>query len=50
MYGVEQTSSNPIGGGGFADVYEGKFHDKQVALKVLRIYGSQLHEASLHQV
>jgi len=29
---------NPIGGGGFADIYKGCLLDQEIAVKVLRIY------------
>lgn len=33
-----RTSSSPVACGGFADVYEGTFMDKRVAMKVLRVF------------
>lgn len=50
VHDAERTSSSPISGGGFADVYKGKLHGNPIALKVLRIFGSELRQASLHQV
>ncbi|KAK0485347.1 kinase-like domain-containing protein [Armillaria luteobubalina] len=35
---VTREGVNPIGGGGFADVWKGKLHDAQVCLKVLRVF------------
>ena len=36
---IERTTTTPSCGGGFADVYEGVYLGKPVALKVLRVYG-----------
>ncbi len=48
--GVHRIGDNPIGGGGFADIWQGTTDDKAgiVALKVLRIFdGSQRVESVL---
>ncbi|TDL25371.1 kinase-like protein [Rickenella mellea] len=39
LTGVQRNGSNPLTGGGFADIWEGTWGDKKVALKVLRIFG-----------
>ncbi|KLO15815.1 kinase-like protein [Schizopora paradoxa] len=36
---LRRTSNVPTCGGGFADIFEGEYRDKAVALKVLRVYG-----------
>lgn len=38
MSGVVKTSEHPVSGGGFADVYMGKYENKVVAVKVLRVF------------
>ncbi|KAH8798545.1 kinase-like domain-containing protein, partial [Flagelloscypha sp. PMI_526] len=41
---IERKGENPIAGGGFADVYRGKWHGQEVCLKVLRVYlGAEGH-------
>ncbi|KAK0244452.1 kinase-like domain-containing protein [Armillaria nabsnona] len=35
---VTRERINPIGGGGFADIWKGSLHDTQVCLKVLRVF------------
>ena len=37
LTGVERQGVNPIGGGGFSDVWKGSFDGKLVAVKVLRL-------------
>ena len=36
---VERIGKDPIAGGGFADVWRGYHSDREVALKVIRVYG-----------
>jgi hypothetical protein len=38
--GIEKSGSVPHGSGGFADVWQGKFRGRRVALKVLRTYAT----------
>ncbi|PBK74604.1 kinase-like protein [Armillaria solidipes] len=38
---VTREWANPVGGGGFADIWKGRLHDTQVCLKVLRIFLSE---------
>ena len=38
---LEKTSSQAVAGGGFADVYEGRYKGEKVALKVLRVYNRE---------
>jgi len=38
---VMRSSDHPVAGGGFADIYIGSYGGIRVALKVLRIYGTQ---------
>ncbi|KAK0485336.1 kinase-like domain-containing protein [Armillaria luteobubalina] len=46
---VTREGVNPIGGGGFADIWKGKSHNTQVCLKVLRIFISEeAREKLLH--
>ncbi|PBK74598.1 kinase-like protein [Armillaria solidipes] len=35
---VTREGVNPIGGGGFADIWKGNLHETQVCLKVLRVF------------
>ncbi|SJL08824.1 uncharacterized protein ARMOST_12195 [Armillaria ostoyae] len=35
---VIREGENPVGGGGFADIWKGRLHDTQVCLKVLRVF------------
>ncbi|KAG5634198.1 hypothetical protein H0H81_002972, partial [Sphagnurus paluster] len=35
---IHQVDENPVGGGGFADVYKGSYNDKYVCLKAIRTY------------
>ncbi|KAK0491271.1 hypothetical protein IW261DRAFT_1436717 [Armillaria novae-zelandiae] len=37
---VTREGTNPIGGGGFSDIWLGRLHDTRVCLKVLRIFVS----------
>ncbi|KAK0449321.1 kinase-like domain-containing protein [Armillaria borealis] len=36
--GVTREGTNPVGGGGFADIWKGRLLDTQVCLKVLRLF------------
>ena len=38
LTGVKRTSDFPLAGGGFADIYIGKYAGRDVALKVLRLF------------
>ena len=40
LNGVVKTSEHPVSGGGFADIYTGMLDGTKVALKVLRVYGT----------
>lgn len=40
---IDQTEP-PLCHGGFAEVWKGKFHDKEIAIKRLRVYQSSNHE------
>jgi hypothetical protein len=35
---LSKSGSAPVAGGGFGDVWEGMYNDRQVAIKVLRMY------------
>ena len=48
--GVRRVGENPVGGGGFADVWEGEVFGRRVALKVIRIFGLASPRSELHQV
>ncbi len=48
--GISQVGANPVAGGGFADVWKGKLKGKDVALKVLRIFGSPEERAVTYKV
>ena len=41
---IEVLGNNAVTGGGFADIWKGNFKGKQVALKVLRIFGENENE------
>ncbi|KAK0439169.1 kinase-like domain-containing protein [Armillaria borealis] len=36
-----REGENPVTGGGFADIWKGRLRDKQVCLKVLRVFGTE---------
>ena len=38
LHGVEPISQIAIAGGGFADIYKGKYLGREVALKVIRAF------------
>ncbi|TDL15497.1 kinase-like protein [Rickenella mellea] len=46
---IRRTGTDPVAGGGFADVWKGYFADKPVALKALRIYKQSLREKVLKE-
>ncbi|KAK0222061.1 kinase-like domain-containing protein [Armillaria fumosa] len=46
---VSKEGTNPITGGGFADIWKGHLHGRQVCLKVLRIHTSVNERAKLIQ-
>ncbi|KAF8135233.1 kinase-like domain-containing protein, partial [Mycena galopus ATCC 62051] len=46
---VHCPNMNPVGGGGFADVYKGSLYDRPVALKVLRIHTAGAVLAKIEQ-
>jgi hypothetical protein len=33
-----QVDGDPVAGGGFGDVYKGRFRNQEIALKVLKVY------------
>jgi hypothetical protein len=37
LEGVE-IIGDAVGGGGFADIFKGRLHDQEIALKMLRVY------------
>lgn len=47
---IRRISSNPVCGGGFADVWKGMKSEEVVALKVLRIYGQDAASKQTRQV
>ncbi|PBK82470.1 kinase-like protein [Armillaria gallica] len=44
---VIREGENPVGGGGFADIWKGRRHDTQVCLKVLRVFGTEEQKAKV---
>ena len=42
IHGVQRISRNPVGCGGFADVWIGEMHGQRLALKVLRVSGNNM--------
>ncbi|TDL23881.1 kinase-like protein [Rickenella mellea] len=46
---IRRTGTDPVAGGGFADVWKGYFADRPVALKALRIYKQSLREKVLKE-
>lgn len=50
--GVRRIGDNPIGGGGFADIWQGRTNGKAdiVALKVLRIFNHGGEDQAVLQV
>ncbi|KAK0231912.1 kinase-like domain-containing protein [Armillaria nabsnona] len=44
---VIREGENPVGGGGFADIWKGRLHDIQVCLKVLRVFFPEEHQAKV---
>ncbi|TDL21780.1 kinase-like protein [Rickenella mellea] len=46
---IRRTGTDPVAGGGFADVWKGYFADKPVALKAFRIYKQSLREKVLKE-
>lgn len=45
LTGVRRQGEHPVGGGGSADVFEGRYGDEVVALKVLRIFQHTSHRS-----
>ncbi len=48
--GVSRVGTNPVAGGGFADIWKGLLDGEVVALKVLRIYGGIENHAATYKV
>ncbi|TDL21774.1 kinase-like protein [Rickenella mellea] len=46
---IRRTGTDPVAGGGFADVWKGYFSEKCVALKALRIYKQSVRESVLKE-
>ncbi|TDL30174.1 kinase-like protein [Rickenella mellea] len=46
---IRRTGTDPVAGGGFADVWKGYIAEKPVALKALRIYKQSLREKVLKE-
>ncbi|KAK0484638.1 hypothetical protein IW261DRAFT_849418 [Armillaria novae-zelandiae] len=44
--GVTREGTNPVCGGGFADIWKGRLHGIQVCLKVLRMFESEVKALS----
>ncbi|KAK0461544.1 kinase-like domain-containing protein [Armillaria novae-zelandiae] len=44
---VTKEGDNAIDGGGFADIWKGRFRDTQVCLKVLRVFGTDEQKAKV---
>ena len=38
LTGVEKEGQDPVGGGGFSDVWKGTYQEKYIAVKVLRTF------------
>lgn len=45
LTGIRRQGEYPVGGGGFADVWQGLFGSEVVALKVLRIFQRTSHRS-----
>lgn len=45
LTGIRRQGEYPVGGGGFADVWQGLFESEVVALKVLRIFQRTSHRS-----
>lgn len=39
IHDLQKLGSHPVGGGGFADIWQGELLGRTVALKVLRLFG-----------
>lgn len=50
LSGIRKDGLNPRGGGGYADVWRGKYGEKAVALKVLRLFSNGVDIANVHKV
>ncbi|TDL21795.1 kinase-like protein [Rickenella mellea] len=46
---IRRTGTDPVAGGGFADVWKGFFAEEPVALKALRIYKHSIREKALKE-
>ncbi|TDL21801.1 kinase-like protein [Rickenella mellea] len=46
---IRRTGTDPVAGGGFADVWKGYFDEKPVALKALRIFKQAVREKALKE-
>ena len=47
---VKKETEHAVSGGGFADIYMGKYEGKEVALKVLRVYITQENKKKVFRV
>lgn len=50
LEGITRVGTNPIGGGGFSDVWKGDLGGEIVALKVLRAYIDDNSRSALEQI
>jgi hypothetical protein len=50
LNGVTKMGEHPFAGGGFADVFIGKYAGNKVALKVLRVYKAERNRKALVKV
>ncbi|TDL23885.1 CNH-domain-containing protein [Rickenella mellea] len=49
LFTIRRTGTDPVAGGGFADVWKGYFAARPVALKALRLYKQSLREKALKE-
>lgn len=50
LEGITRIAANPVGGGGFSDVWKGNLGGEIVALKVLRAYTDDNSRSVLEQI
>lgn len=50
IQGLTLLDSNPVSGGGFADIYKAQYKDREVALKRTRIFLRNPGAEQIHRV
>jgi hypothetical protein len=50
LRGVTKSTEHPVSGGGFADIYQGSYKGREVALKVLRVFVTEENRKRIHRV